>query len=309
MDEVRTPLVTVITPTYNREVFLERTIDSILSQCYPNIEYIVIDDGSTDNTSQLLDKYQGQVRFESHANVGEQKTVNRGFSLAKGKYIAIVNSDDPLKANAISIAVNILENNPDLLAVYPDWDVVDENDQIIHNVRTKEFDYAAMLSLHDCIVGPGALITRQALEQVGLRNTDFRYVADFEFWLRLGLVGQMARIPQTLATWRRHDGAATFKEQGSEKASEHTRLINAFFQRDDLPAYIRKLKRKAMSWAHYVAAIHAGRNRLLRLKHVLMFILPRPISAWDWWQKMGSEKPGQNRIASIFAKLLGNGGS
>lgn len=300
------PLVSVITPTYNRADFLERTIDSVLAQCYANIEYIVLDDGSTDSTLELLDMYKDRIRISSHPNMGEQKTVNEGFAMAAGKYVTVVNSDDPMKPGAITDAIAFLEARDDLLVAYPDWEMIDENDQLVEHVRVKEYDYEQMLGLHDCLVGPGAIIRREAIESAGGRSPDYRFVADFEFWLRLGLLGPMSRIPKTLATWRTHADAATFKEQGSEKSREHITLMKTFFQREDLPPNIRALKRKAMSWAHYVAAIHAGGNRMLRLGHVIMFLLTRPTSLIDWWRKTGSEKPDQRRFKTVWSKLFGN---
>src|SRR5882762_9777707 len=108
------PLVTIITPTYNRADLLMETIESVLSQDYPNIEYIVLDDGSTDGTEE---KVKGQrskfksdkvFRFYSQENKGETKTVNRGFSLASGEIICVVSSDDPLLPGAVSAAVSFL---------------------------------------------------------------------------------------------------------------------------------------------------------------------------------------------------------
>jgi len=95
------PLVTVVTPVYNREDYLEEVILSVLGQDYPNIEFIVLDDGSTDGTLQVIWKYRERLRWESHANMGQTRTVNKGFSMAKGEIVGVVNSDDPLLPGAI----------------------------------------------------------------------------------------------------------------------------------------------------------------------------------------------------------------
>ncbi|TMJ66102.1 MAG: glycosyltransferase [Alphaproteobacteria bacterium] len=89
------PLVTVIVPTFNRASFLEETIDSILEQDYPNIELIVLDDGSIDDTPDVLAKYGDRIIVERHDNIGETLTVNKGFKLAHGDYVCVVNSDRP----------------------------------------------------------------------------------------------------------------------------------------------------------------------------------------------------------------------
>ena len=119
------PLVTIITPAYNRADYLRETIESILQQDYPNVEYIVLDDGSKDNTVELLEEYTGRLIWESHKNMGEIRTVNKAYGMAKGEYIAVINSDDPLLPGAISAVVDTFLNNPDVLVVYPDWQYID----------------------------------------------------------------------------------------------------------------------------------------------------------------------------------------
>src|SRR5436190_713479 len=115
------PLVTVITPTYNRASFLEETILSVLNQDYPNIEYIVLDGRSTDNTAEIANKYKGKIVWNSHENKGEHWAVNKGFSMAHGEIIGVVNSDDPLLPGAIREFVKFMVENPNIVGVYPDW--------------------------------------------------------------------------------------------------------------------------------------------------------------------------------------------
>ena len=152
------PPVTIITPTNNRAFYLKETIESILGQDYPHIDYLVLDDGSTDDTRELLQRYEGRLRWQWHPNMGEQRTVNKGFSLARGKYVAVVNSDDPLRPEAIRAAVELLEARPELVVAYPDWDIVDSANRIVRTIRVPEYDYRRMLLFHDCLVGPGAVI-------------------------------------------------------------------------------------------------------------------------------------------------------
>src|SRR3982751_2178405 len=110
-----TPLVTFITATYNGADYLRETIDSILAQTYPNIEYIVLDDGSTDNTIEILESYGDRIKWESHPNMGETRTMNKGDRMAKGDYIIAVSADDPMKPNLAEISVQVMEAHPDAL--------------------------------------------------------------------------------------------------------------------------------------------------------------------------------------------------
>lgn len=111
MSEIKDTLVTIITPTYNRASYLDETIKSVLRQNYSKIDYIVIDDGSTDNTQDVLAKYLDKITCVHQSNIGETRTVNKGIAMAKGEIICIVNSDDPLLPGAIEKAVKTLKKN------------------------------------------------------------------------------------------------------------------------------------------------------------------------------------------------------
>lgn len=252
------PLVTVITPVYNRESFLPETIQSVLSQDYPALEYIVLDDGSTDGTPEVIGRYSemdSRIRWERHENMGETRTVNKGIQLARGDFIMIVNSDDVLYAGAISRSVAFLLDHPDVLLGYPDWDYIDTDSRPYAHVQVEDYDYHSMVIQHRCMVGPGALIRKEAFEQAGLRDPDIRYVADFDFVLRVGLKGAMARIPHTLATWRTHPDALTIAAQGAEMAREDICMMRRYFTRTDVPETIRRSR----FWAWRNARLHAAR--------------------------------------------------
>src|SRR5579859_3339843 len=125
MKNKKFPLVTIITPAYNRADLIEETIKSILDQKYPNLEYIIIDDGSTDATYEIAKKYGNKyVHVYTQKNIGETRTVNKGFSLARGEIIAVINSDDPLLPGSIQTIVEYMQEHMDILAVYPDWVII-----------------------------------------------------------------------------------------------------------------------------------------------------------------------------------------
>ncbi|GAB4517626.1 MAG: glycosyltransferase family 2 protein [Anaerolineae bacterium] len=247
------PLVTVITPTYNRADYLVETIESVLTQDYPNFEYIVLDDGSKDNTIEVLEQYTGRVIWESHPNMGETRTVNKGFSMAKGEYIVIVNSDDPILPGLLSEAVAVMEAHPDVLVAYPDWIMIDKDSQEMERFNTPDYHYITMLRTHFCNPGPGAFIRRRALELEGGRDPEFRFVADYDLWLRLGLHAPFIRIPKYLATFRVHPGSATQSAKGKQMADEHVRMLEKLYSRPDLPREVLAIKSEAMSTAYMVA--------------------------------------------------------
>jgi glycosyltransferase involved in cell wall biosynthesis len=252
------PLVSIVTPAYNRAAYLEGVIKSILEQDYPNLEYIVLDDGSTDNTREVLGKYTGRITWESHPNMGETCTNNKGWSMAHGDFIATVNSDDPLLPGAVSSAVEFMQSHPEVLVAYPDWNMIGPAGELIRHIRVPDYDYLFMLRKHHCSVGPAAFIRRKAFELTELRDPTFRYVADFEYWLRLGLYGPFARIPKTLATFRFHPDSASISQTGELMANEHLKLVEKIYSLPNLPPEAFRIKSEAYSSAYYIAGVVYG---------------------------------------------------
>lgn len=271
------PLVTVITPTYNRVYFLEDTIRSVLSQDYPNIEYIVLNDGSTDETAKIVERFKDKIVWKSHKNMGEVRTVNKGFFLAHGEIIGVVNSDDPLLPEAISEIVKFMTQNPKIIVVYPDWIKIDKNGKEIEKVITPEYDYEYMLRTHDNVTGPGTFFSRVVIEKLKGRDLQFRYVSDYDFWLRAGLIGNFARIPKVLSTSRVHSGQATLKDKGYKMAMEHIHVLNKIFSLPSFPAALNKIKPEAYKKACEAARICRGNNLMTKAIISLVSLYYSPI--------------------------------
>ncbi len=258
MRDSQRPLVSIITPAYNRAEFLDETIRSVLSQNYEPLDYIVLDDGSTDDTVEVLKKYNGLVRWESHPNMGETKTVNKGFRMAKGEIVGVVNSDDPLLPGAILAIVDVMRKKSDIVVAYPDWDMVDSEGRKIDHIATFDYDYVDMLRWHHCIPGPGAFFRKRVADELKGRDDSFRYVADFDFWLRAGMIGEFVRIPETFATFRWHEGGVSSKDLGVRMAEEHIRLVEKIYSLPDLPQKALRVRREAYGSAYYVAGVVLG---------------------------------------------------
>ncbi|MEQ8671997.1 MAG: glycosyltransferase [Aggregatilineales bacterium] len=285
------PLITVITPTYNRADLLAETIDSVLSQDYENFEYLVLDDGSTDNTVELLKRYDDpRLKWESHANMGEARTVNKGLDMAQGDFILVVNSDDPIFPGLIRESVNYLLAHPDVWVTYPDWMMIDDHSQPIEARTVFEYPYENMLRYHHCPLQSGAIFRRNILDFNIRRNTRWRFVSDYEFWLNVGLHGKMVRLPQVLATWRSHTGGASSAYANRSMAEEHVDVVKDYFQRTDIPSYVREVKREAICNAYYVGGIICLLNerhiaRLYFLKSILVMPfapLQYPVFRRNW---------------------------
>jgi len=278
-----TPLVTILTPAHNRADYLPETIESVLGQSYANIEYIVLDDGSTDDTPQVLANYRDRIAWVTHPNMGEARTVNRGLKLAKGEFIGVVNSDDPILPGLVEIAVEELIHHPGVLVVYPDWVLIDPESRPVKTVFAHDYDYLDMLRWHHCIPGPGAMFRRRALELGGYRDETYRYVGDFEFWLRVGLHGPFLRIARPLATFRMHPLSASLSDRGELMAEEHVRLVREYFARGDLPERAKHAQREVLAAAYFTAgAICLLSARSVARGYMVRALQTHPLSFLRW---------------------------
>src|SRR5262245_31799912 len=248
------PLVTVITPTYNRAGYLPETVESVLNQTYPHVEYLVLDDGSTDDTQEVLQQYSGRLYLETHSNMGEAQTVNKGWAMARGEFVVVVNSDDPILPDLLETAVGAMQDDPRLLVVYPDWLIIDEHSKRIKEIKAWEYDYETMVRKAACIPGPGALIRRAAFQYEPSRTLKYKYVTDFEYWLRLGLHGPFKRLPFSLATHRHHATSAGVA-QAKGLSSELISVMDDFLSRPGLPPKVQELYAEALSAANWDACI------------------------------------------------------
>ncbi|MFA6957679.1 MAG: glycosyltransferase [Thermoanaerobaculia bacterium] len=251
------PLVSVIIPTWNRCTYLAETIDSVLAQDHPAVEVIVVNDGSTDATAESLARYEGKITAIHQPNSGQGAAVNRGFAAARGEYLTLVSDDDPLLSGALSQLVDALECERGALVAYPDWAIIDSEGARTALITGFEYSLVDMARHHLCYPGPCTLFRRGVLDLVGGWDTKWRWVADFDFWLRIGLHGPMVRVPKVLATWRRHDEAATRAAPRLAMAREQVAVIEAFFARTDLPPEVRAVEREAVASAWAVAAVIA----------------------------------------------------
>jgi glycosyltransferase involved in cell wall biosynthesis len=244
----------VITPVYNGGDLLRETLDSVLKYCDNySYEYLVINDGSTDKTSEILDEYTDQINVVNTANQGEANAVNEGISRAKGKYCLVVSADDPLiSADLFHEALAIFERNPSVTVAYPDWNMIDGNSTIISTVKTIEYSELALIGEFVCIPGPGAIFRLDLAKKIGGRNPELKFGSDYDFWLRLSQMGVFQRIPKVLAQWRSHSNSTSISSKGIEMARERIFVIENFLS---LFPQTKSLTRSARAHAYYHASL------------------------------------------------------
>lgn len=259
------PLVSIVVPAYNHARFLRQAIESVLAQTHPNVELIVLDDGSTDDTAKILAGFGDRFRWESQSNMGQAATLNKGWAMANGNIVGYLSADDYLHPDAVARGLEVLRTSPSTILVYPDFDQVDEEGRHIRSISTPEFDYMKMLVHGTCPPGPGALLSKAALHDAGGWDPSFKRVPDYECWLRLGLRGRFRRIPQVLGYYRIHREGQSFSPVSEARADEQARAIAKLFATEGLPANVRDSESKARANALlYAARLHlmSGRARL-----------------------------------------------
>lgn len=278
------PLVSIVIPAYNHAGYLPEAIDSVLVQRYPRVELIVLDDGSTDSTRQVLERYGSRFRWESHANVGQSATLARGWAMARGQVLAYLSADDRLEREAVAEAIAVLETQDDVVATYCDFTLIDPQSRVVRRVRAPDYDYGDMLGNVNCLPGPGAFFRRSAYEQAGVWDPSLRQMPDYDFWLRLGLCGRFVRIPKVLASFRVHPASMTYGVVSPERAREAVIIVSRLLGRRDLPAPVAALGDTALANAWLSCAqldLRAGRLRAASaaVRHAVRFdarVLLRP---------------------------------
>jgi glycosyltransferase involved in cell wall biosynthesis len=224
------PLVSIVTPTFNQAAYLAETIESVLAQDYAHIEYVVVNDGSTDETAEILRRYSDRVKIIEQDNAGQSDALNRGFRESRGELIGYLSSDDLLRANCVSTVVSKFLNAEEAIVVYPDYDLIDAIGEVIRKVVTEDFDRKRLVEDLVCQPGPGAFFKREAYETVGGWRSHLERVPDFDFWLRLSSLGDFARIPTILASYRVHEDSASFRFESAARSEEIIAVVEDYWR-------------------------------------------------------------------------------
>ena len=207
--------------------YLGEAIESVLTQDYPNIEYIVRDGGSTDGTVELLERYRDKLRFVSAPDGGTAAAIRAGFAEARGEIFAYLNADDRYFPGAVRAAVEALRASPEVGAVYGEGEWIDEDGRELGRYPTGDFEPARFAE--ECFLcQPTVFFRRSAYEAVGGFNAGSKYTYDYEFWIRLSRMFTMERLPQSLAASRMHRETKTL---GARRAvfEENFRLLRREF--------------------------------------------------------------------------------
>jgi glycosyltransferase involved in cell wall biosynthesis len=203
------PLVSIVTPSFNQGQFIRATIDSVLDQTYQNIEYVVVDGGSTDSTLDILREYGARIRWTSEPDSGQTHAINKGLQEARGEIVAYLNSDDVLLPDAVATVVDYLRGHPACDLVYGDADIIDAAGRVIGRYPTADYTFDRLMQ-NCCICQPAAFWRAAVADKVGSLDESLDYAMDFDYWIRVDRSGfEIHHVPRTIAQSREHVHAKT----------------------------------------------------------------------------------------------------
>ncbi|GAB3792662.1 glycosyltransferase family 2 protein [Spirosoma humi] len=182
------PKLTIVTPSYNQAPYLERTILSVLNQHYPNLEYFIMDGGSTDGSLDIIKKYEPYLAgWVSEKDKGQTDAINKGFRRATGDYVAFQNSDDVFAPNALFCVADAWRKAPDTDVFFGDMYITDEEDVILEEMRAPDFSIECHIYEGMQVFNQSLFIRRERLIQYGMLDESLRFVIDYEIVARLGV--------------------------------------------------------------------------------------------------------------------------
>lgn len=293
------PLVSVVTPSYNQGAFIRETIESVLTQDYPNLEYWVIDGGSTDETLDVLRDYDHDPRFHwlSEPDEGQSDAINKGFVRTHGSIWAWLNSDDSYLPAAVPRAVEHFTERPAIDLVYGNVQIVNEKGDPFGVHRGEDFNLKKLITDQLSIPQPSTFFRRESLLQIGPLRIDLNYAMDVDLWIRLGVSGlQLEYLPCTLARFRMH---ANSKSVSASPAfwAEHAEILAPLLSHPDYTKWERLALSNLNIYQGRTLAIQGERSQAL--EHLwlgLKLNLWRPRSllialmivdalfGWDTWR-------------------------
>lgn len=245
----KTPLVSVVIPAYNAIRFVETTIDGVLAQTFQDFEILAVDDGSTDNTKEILEAYGDKIRYLPKKNGGVSSARNYGIENAEGKYIAFLDADDVWLPEKLEKQVFLMEANEEIGLCYAATQKVDEELNYLSSIPANFYeDYTESLLLNLNIVAgscSSAMARRDIISQTDGFDSKFTTYADWEFWLRLSLLTKFAPVTEELVKYRVVKGSMSSNPAVTKK--DALGVLEKFFDLPNLPEKYKLLKNKVFS--------------------------------------------------------------
>jgi len=292
--------MSVVTPSYNQGRFIERTIQSVLEQNVPSLEYMVVDGASTDGTVGVLKKYEKHLRWVSEEDSGQTEAVNKGLKWTRGDIIGWLNSDDIYYPGALSAVISLFEECPQVDVIYGNADHVDEYDNIIEAYYSEDWNYERLKEV--CFLcQPAVFFRRRILDRLGLLDAGLKYCMDYEYWLRLGAEVSFVRMKNKLAGSRMYGENKTL----GERIAVH-REINGMLRKRLGTVPDKWIYNYAHAW---VDQIISDRTKPLNEFLYVMMLIGISSAGFVCWRRnlpLHSAKTMGKWAAGAFVKAIGN---
>jgi glycosyltransferase involved in cell wall biosynthesis len=245
------PSISIITPSYNQASYLEQAIRSVLAQDSSDLEYIVVDGGSTDRSLEIINRYADRLSWwVSEPDDGQGDAINKGLLRAKGDYVAWLNSDDLYLPGAVNAALDVLEANPNLGMVFADAITIDPSGKPLNRLTFGDWGLVELMSFR-IICQPAVFMRRSVIEEAGYIDSSYHFMLDHQLWIRIARTSQIQHVKQSWAAARHHPSAKNVA-QASAFSKEILRILEWMDKQSDLAPIFKS----------YNKQINAGAQRL-----------------------------------------------
>lgn len=305
------PKISIVTPSYNQGQFIEETIRSVLLQGYPNLEYMIIDGGSTDDSVEIIKRYERWITYwTSKPDRGQSHAINKGFVRSTGQIIAWLNSDDVYAPKAFEKVAVFLGSHSNVDMVYGICKQIDELGDGIGCCPRESYDIRKLLCFEFVISQPAVFLRKYVAESVGYLDEGLHVAMDTDLWIRIALAGfKIEYFPELLSFVRMYRDTKTHS-LGEESCKERLLVMDRVFSTVELGDKLLNGRSKAYSHIHEeLAHIYYEKSMLSKARFQFLkaiYFTPSRLRSRTWLSAFGRSLLGHSLVERIKTFLRRN---